>query len=98
MLKTNRILTDLWLSNNKISDAGVKSLVKVLEFFNRTLKQLYLDRNELITDDCVVSIIRMIRFNRILNTLQLNDCQLTVNGKDQLQKSIKTRDNFDLCV
>lgn len=98
MLKTNRILTDLWLSNNKISDAGVKSLVKVLEFFNRTLKQLYLDRNELITDDCVVSIIRMIRFNRILNTLRLNDCQLTVNGKDQLQKSIKTRDNFDLCV
>ncbi|CAF1204673.1 unnamed protein product, partial [Rotaria sp. Silwood1] len=50
MLKVNTTLTELYLSNNEISDAGAQKLVNVIARQNQTLQLLDLHGNELVTD------------------------------------------------
>ena len=38
MLKTNHTLTQLWLGFNHISDDGVKLLMNILTYHNKTLQ------------------------------------------------------------
>lgn len=98
MLKTNRILTDLWLSYNQISNQGVRSLAEVLTFDNNTLIQLYLHGNQLINDSSIKSLIRMFSANTGLNTVYLYSCGFTEQGIDLLGKTIQDKENFDLYV
>jgi hypothetical protein len=98
MLKTNRILTDLWLSYNEIGDHGLQSLVNVLTFHNRTLMQLYLHGNILITDSNIDSLVHMLTYNKTLNTLWLQNCSLSQEGKEKLEETVKYMEYFDLYV
>jgi len=98
MLKTNRILTDLWLSYNEIGDHGVQSLVYVLTFHNRTLMQLYLHGNILISDSNIDSLVYMLTCNITINTLWLQNCSLSQEGKEKLEETVKYMEYFDLYV
>ena len=98
MLKRNKILTDLWLSNNEIGNDGVQALAEVLTFDNTTLIQLYLHGNRFITDWSVYSLVRLLQSNRKLNTLWLQDCSLTSAGQDKLTNIPKSSKDFDLYV
>jgi hypothetical protein len=98
MLKTNEILTDLWLSYNAIGNIGVKSLAEVLISKNKTLIQLYLNGNTSINDLSIYNLVLMLKSNRKLNTLWLQDCNLTKEGKDKLENTITSREDFDLYV
>jgi Ran GTPase-activating protein (RanGAP) involved in mRNA processing and transport len=98
MLKINKILTDLWLSYNEIGNQGVQSLAEVLTFDNQTLIQLYLHGNKLINDLSVNCLIHMLEFNTRLNTIWLQNCNFTQEGKEKLEKTIEYRENFDLYV
>lgn len=98
MLKINKTLTDLWLSYNQISNQGVESLTDVLTHDNHVLMQLYLHGNQLINDMSIKYIERMFKFNKGLDTLWLNDCSFTQEGKERLETKIQYRQNFYLNV
>ncbi|CAF3057565.1 unnamed protein product, partial [Rotaria sp. Silwood2] len=98
MLKKNRILTDLWLSYNDISDDGVQSLANVLQSDNETLIQLYLNENKLISDCSISFLVQMFEFNRTLTTFWLQNCSLSQDGKVKLEQIVESRKNFDLYV
>ncbi|CAF5148770.1 unnamed protein product, partial [Rotaria sp. Silwood1] len=46
MLKTNKSITGLWLSNNRIGYHGVEMLALALTYYNTTLKHLDLENNQ----------------------------------------------------
>jgi Ran GTPase-activating protein (RanGAP) involved in mRNA processing and transport len=98
MLKSNDILTDLWLSYNEIGNAGVQSLADVLLSKNETLTQLYLNGNTSINNLIIDDLVLMLKLNRRLNTLWLQDCNLTKEGKEILENSIESREDFDLYI
>lgn len=95
MLETNDKLTHLWLETNQINDQGVEAIATALQKSNRTLEQLYLSGNELITDRRVTGLIRMLDENRALTQLELSDCSLSPNGRWQLD-CIEKRGKFQL--
>jgi Ran GTPase-activating protein (RanGAP) involved in mRNA processing and transport len=86
MLKTNTNLTWLHLGANKISDQGVHLLADVLIRYNKTLKILALSENELITDSSVDSLVKIFKQNDSLETLWINECNLSVDGKKKLKQ------------
>jgi Ran GTPase-activating protein (RanGAP) involved in mRNA processing and transport len=96
MLKTNQILTQLGLSNNKISDQGVILLANTLAYRNTTLKELYLWGNKSIGDDCIDALANMLVYNRSLNRLILFDCNLSESSKTRLREVVEPRINFGL--
>ncbi|CAF0924649.1 unnamed protein product [Adineta steineri] len=98
MLKTNETLTDLWLSYNKIGDQGVQYFADVLASKNRTLMQLYLNGNKLISDLNVDSLVYALKFNATLNTLWLQDCNLSQESKQNLENSVEHKHDFYLNV
>jgi Ran GTPase-activating protein (RanGAP) involved in mRNA processing and transport len=94
MLKTNRILTNLSLSNNKISDNRVKFLANALQNRNNTLETLSLTENKLLSDASIVFLVNMFQHNRSLKKLWLNDCNLSKSGQDRLKQA--ARKDFEL--
>jgi Ran GTPase-activating protein (RanGAP) involved in mRNA processing and transport len=86
MLKTNTNLTWLHLGGNQISDQGVHLLADVLIRYNKTLKILALSENELITDSSVDSLVEIFKQNNSLETLWINDCNLSPDGKKKLKQ------------
>ena len=97
-LKSNVILLDLWLSHNDIGNEGAEALAEVLIFDNTTLIQLYLNDNALIDDCSVYPFIRVVNSNECLNTLWLQNCGFTSEGKDRLMNTSKARKDFDFDV
>jgi len=98
MLKTNRTLTWLWLTDNEISNQGVEFLSNTLAHYNITLEWLFLNSNKLITDSCIDDLIHMLKRNNTLKTLYINNCNLSEITKRKLLKITKTKNDFDLEV
>lgn len=98
MLKTNRMLTWLWLSGNEIGDHGVALLSNTLANHNLSLEWLFLNSNKSITDLSIDSTITMLQRNHSLKTIYLNNCNLSDESKQKLQKITKLKKDFDLEV
>ena len=81
MLKTNKTLKKLDLSNNNITD--VQSIGEGLKT-NNTLRVLYLFNNNITDDSGIQSIIDGLKTNNTLKGLYLSNNQLSSNMKSQL--------------
>lgn len=96
MIKRNSTLTMLGLAMNTISDQGVRMLANALAHQNTSLEILALDRNELITDSSINSLVTMIRNNRSMKELWVNGCDLSDIGKKKLEEMIASKKDFKL--
>lgn len=96
LLEKNITLTWLHLGRNKISDQGIQRLADVLTHRNCTLKALELSHNKLITDASVDSLVEMLKENKTLETLWINNCNLSAEGKKKLQKVTQSNQRFFL--
>lgn len=85
MLITNQTITGLWLSKNQIGYDGVKHLTTVLINYNTNLNYLDLENNPDINDSCLDTLVDMIKYNRSLKFLYLNNCQLSLKSKSILR-------------
>lgn len=92
MLKTNKTLKQLNLSSNKVSDRGVQYLDDALNNQqNNSLEKLYLNSNKLITDNGVPYLAEMLKEKRKLNTLWIQGCSLSENGKGIVRSSERSK-------
>ncbi|CAF0739606.1 unnamed protein product [Adineta ricciae] len=96
LLKSNRNIVHLGLSNNEISDRGIIVLANVLTNDNITLKELYLWGNKSIGDMCVDALADMLVYNRSLMKLVLFDCNLSDLSKERLREVVQSRKDFGL--
>ena len=87
MLKKNQTLHTLGLAMNKIGDQGVQLLANILTQQSSNLQILTLDRNPLVSDLSVNSLINMIKHNRSMKELWIYDCSLSEKGKKKLQEA-----------
>ncbi len=98
MLKTNRMLTWLWLSGNEIGNRGVELLSNTLANHNLSLEWLFLNSNKSISDSSIDSLINMLKRNHSLKTIYINNCNLSDIAKQKLQEVTKLKKDFDLEV
>ncbi|CAF0976493.1 unnamed protein product [Rotaria sp. Silwood1] len=98
MLKTNRMLTWLWLSGNEIGNQGVELLADTLAYHNSSLEWLFLNSNKAISDPSVDALVHMLKRNHSLKTIYINNCNLSEIAKNKLQEMIKSKKDFDLEV
>ncbi|CAF2535982.1 unnamed protein product [Rotaria sp. Silwood2] len=98
MLKTNRMLTWLWLSGNEIGNRGVELLANTLAYHNSSLEWLFLNSNNAISDPSVDALVQMLKRNHSLKTIYINNCNLSEIAKQTLQEMIKSKKDFDLEV
>jgi NACHT/LRR/PYD domain-containing protein 3 len=98
MLKSNRMITWLWLSGNDIGDRGVQLLTDTLANQNLSLEWLFLNSNKSISDASVDGLINMLKRNHSLKTIYINNCNLSDIGKQKLQEFTKLKKDFDLEV
>lgn len=98
MLKSNRMLTWLWLSGNEIGDRGVELLANTLAYHNSSLEWLFLNSNKDISDSSVDALIHMLKRNHSLKTIYVNNCNLSDIGKKKLHEMTKLKKDFDLEV
>jgi Ran GTPase-activating protein (RanGAP) involved in mRNA processing and transport len=98
MLKTNATLQRLLLSYNDISDRGVNLLANVLTHHNTTLLSLLVNRNKLVSDSSVDSLVKMLQHNQTLDTLKIEECSLSDKGKERLRQVTRSKSGFDLKV
>lgn len=96
MLESNTTLTELYLSNNQITEIGVQSLTETLSKHNRTLRLLDLHGNEFITDASIDHFIQLLQSNDSLTKLSVRNCNLSSMGKVLLQQLAHQKANFDL--
>ncbi|CAF3383837.1 unnamed protein product [Rotaria sp. Silwood2] len=96
MLKINETLIVLGLQDNKITDKAIQYLSQVIQFNNKTMEEISLYSNKLITDISIDYIFNMITNNQSLKTFWIWDCQLSEQGKCKLQQSIQSKIDFDL--
>ena len=94
MLKKNKTLNMLGLAMNTIGDQGVQLLANALTQQNTGLEILTLDRNELVSDASVDSLINMIKRNRSLKELWVNGCSLSEKGQKRLQEAAESKKNL----
>lgn len=76
-LQNNCSLIRLKLAHNQISNQGVHLLADLLMNPKTNFEQLSLVGNKLITDLCIYSICNIIRYNRTLKILKLEDCNIS---------------------
>jgi Ran GTPase-activating protein (RanGAP) involved in mRNA processing and transport len=98
MLKTNTTLGYLALGWNEISDLGVQRLANVLTHHNTTLKALYINTNKLVSDSSVDALAKMLKQNRTLKCLKIEDCNLSEKGKEKLRQIAQSKKDFKLSV
>ena len=96
MLKTNQSLTLLGLVFNEITDQSVRLLTDVLIHNNQTLQILHLSKNKNITDSCIDNLMEMLKQNRCLKELWMQNCNLSDQIKQKLRQIIRTKNNFRL--
>lgn len=96
MLKRNQTLMELGLGGNEISDGGMKVLAEALTFHNRTLRWLHLSKNRLISDACIECLLQLFEQNRKLQAVNIDNCNLSLDGKQRLQSSAQLKTSFSL--
>lgn len=97
-LEMNRTLTHLWLPSNRITERGLKRLAEVLTNTNRTLQVLSLEWNKFSSENSVDILLGMLRNNRSLTTLNLNNCRLPRSAIRQLKNEARNKKNFLLTI
>ncbi|CAF3258630.1 unnamed protein product [Rotaria sp. Silwood2] len=96
MLKTNKTLTVLWLDCNRISDEGVHFLANTLVHHNKTLQELCLKRNKLITSLSVPYFIDIFQHNQSLTRFDISNCSLSKEDNRCLQNMSNGNEDFIL--
>ncbi|CAF3499030.1 unnamed protein product [Rotaria sp. Silwood1] len=96
MLKTNETLIVLGLQDNNITDKAIQYLCQVIQSDNKTIEEITLYSNKLITDTSIDYIFNMITNNQSLKTFWIWNCHLSKQGKHKLQQSIQWKSDFDL--
>jgi Ran GTPase-activating protein (RanGAP) involved in mRNA processing and transport len=92
MLETNLTLQHLNISTNRIGDREEELLARVLsKQCNQSLQMLYLNSNPLITDASVKYRTEMLQFDRQLNILWIQGCNLSDKGKHVVRKPGKSK-------
>ncbi|CAF5164633.1 unnamed protein product [Rotaria magnacalcarata] len=98
MLKTNTKLIFLRLSKNAISDQGVQLLADALSRYNKTLESIDISSNKFVTDRSINCISRMIKTNESLSSLNISDCSLSENAKQNFRALTQSNDGFILFI
>ncbi len=89
MLQINKTLKKLELYKNNFDDNGMKLLRNVLSEHNKTLNELSLRSNRLITDKSVNVIIDMFRQNQSLDRIELDRCGFSDEAEIRLLDAAK---------
>jgi hypothetical protein len=98
MLRLNQSLSRLKLAYNQITNHGIKILINVIVNYNCTINHLSLKGNQLINDLCICEIIYLIKYNKSLKTLNLEDCNLSWYTKKSIQLSQTIYSSTDLQI
>ena len=98
MLTKNTSLIWLSLSHNHIGNPGVKMLASVLTSDNSCLEFLNLSANEDISDECINSLMAMMKHNRSLKELDLRHSDLSEDGEATLLVVAQPKKGFKLCL
>ncbi|CAF3726801.1 unnamed protein product [Rotaria sp. Silwood1] len=98
MLESNVTLTYLWLGSNKISDRGLERLCEVLINKNKTLQILSLEWNKFPSDRSVNILVDLLKNNKSLTQLNLENCKLSKFSVEKLKILTKTKKNFELII
>jgi hypothetical protein len=98
LLKTNQTLTCLSLDNNKITNQGMQFIANVLTNSNKRLDPPPVNGNKSINDECIPSLIPMLKQNRSLKNFNIESCGITKQGKTRLQQMVKNKKEFLLNV
>ena len=98
MLKANKTLRRLNLSENNLGDQGVQLLANALSYPNRSLLQLDLNSTKLADHSTVNSLIDMLRNNGSLEKLRLCNCNLSETHKLKLRDAAKLKQYFVLIL
>ena len=94
ILAVNQTLHILTLQQNQIGNHGMALMMKALARSNRSLTTLNVSSNELITDECVESVITMLNGNRVLRELYLTKCGLSSASVKKMQQTTKSKKGF----
>jgi hypothetical protein len=86
MLKVNTTLKKINLQSNNITDVGMLQLCDALQNSNRTVKYLFLNKKNRITDASVDGIIEMIKVNKKFKELHITDKRLTIEAKERIRE------------
>ncbi|CAF3879624.1 unnamed protein product [Rotaria sp. Silwood1] len=98
MLESNETLTHLWLASNEISDRGLERLCEVLINKNKTLQVLSLEWNKFRSDRSVNILVNLLKINKSLTTLNLENCKLSKSSIEEIKRLAKARRGFDLLI
>ncbi|CAF3995719.1 unnamed protein product, partial [Rotaria sp. Silwood1] len=90
--------THLWLASNEISDRGLERLCEVLINKNETLQVLSLEWNKFRSDRSVNILVNLLKFNKSLTTLNLENCKLSKSRIEEIKRLAKARRGFDLLI
>jgi Ran GTPase-activating protein (RanGAP) involved in mRNA processing and transport len=85
MLRLNRTLSRLKLAYNNITNDGFRMLTNAIVDYNSEINYLSLKGNKLINDLCIYSIFNIIRYNKSLRTLNLEDCNISWYAQKSIQ-------------
>jgi hypothetical protein len=98
MLKINKTLTELTLSGNEIGNRGIRLLATALTHHNNTLKRLYVSKNILVNDSSIDSLVQLFEYDRNLQELWIENCNLSSHGKQRLQCKAESKTSFILKI
>ena len=96
MFKKNHALIMLGLAMNRIGNQGIQLLAHALEHSKAALEVLTLDRNELVSDASVDSLVSIVTQNRSMKELWINDCSFSEACKKKLREMTGSKENFKL--
>lgn len=98
ILKANKTIEELWLSDNEISNQGLECFVNALTTVNQTLKILILSYNVFITNRCSDNLVELLKKNNTLQNLSIHRCSITTPVQIELERIAKHKRNFHLEV
>jgi Ran GTPase-activating protein (RanGAP) involved in mRNA processing and transport len=85
LLKINTTLKKLQLYENKFDDVGMKLLTNILTRDNRTIVELSVRSNLLISDESMYSIMDMFKENGSLGRINIDQCNFSNEAKTRLR-------------
>ncbi|CAF1385198.1 unnamed protein product [Adineta steineri] len=96
ILKINKTLTHLDLSDNYITDTGLRKLTQTIDEEEINLKSLVLNGNKQLTETSVLLLISMIKKSTSMENLSLIDCNISEKSKVKLKEIEKIKKNIRL--
>jgi hypothetical protein len=94
MFKVNRILANLALGKNDISDLGAQRLIETLIDYKTGVINLNIFSNKKITDKSVDTFLKLFQQDRRFKVYKLYDCNFSTLGEDKLRMAAKQIKGF----